>query len=298
VRFGLLDLFTLAGSGRLAGLGILGCLLVSLVLALWWRDRYALLLAAGVLGPWLALLVVRPHGDAYAYGRYLIPSLTFVCLWVARTGDAVARIAAPRRFAPAVALVLPIALVGAAAAGDGWPIRSGPHGNTYLNLMALPAFDAPWPERSRFYETLDAAGPVTLIEAPALVTRARHLHRNAYLQHRRPTLLGLLPEEEAATPLPAGPYVSLTEDDLRGCGADYLLLHLDAASEVARYWEFVYGLGAARAEPWQAFMARHRDYFPYTIPQPSSELVAALQARLGRPHYRDHDLLVWRLRPS
>jgi hypothetical protein len=253
------------------------------------RDRVGALLAAAVIGPWLVLLAVRPYGDAYAYARYLMPAAVLMAVGCCRTA---ARLT-PKRWRP-LAGPAPAALILAAAAG-GLPARDGPHGNTYLAMLAMPAFDAPWPGRSPFYRRL-AVEPdgLAVIESPALRTRSRHLHRNAYLAHRRTTLLGLLPSEVPGA-VPRGPYVALGHDDPRSSGARYLILHVAADDEVARYWDFVYRRPAAAAEPWRPYMERHRTTFG--VPRPPPALMAALEARLGLPAYEDGDVVVWDLHP-
>ncbi len=290
--FGLLEILSLVVSSRPVGLALLGLAMVGLLLALRRRDPYSLLLATGVIGPALVLFAVRPYGDAYAYARYLMPSLTFLCLWAVRTATALLPSGWP---VPILAPLIPALFFAVSAAGEGWPARVGPHGNTYLDMLSMPAFDAPWPGRSAFYATLRGAGPVTLIEAPALLTRSRHLHRNAFLEHGHPTLLGFLPGEQP-TALPAGPYVTLEADALRRSGADLLVLHRNAPAEVARYWEFVYSLESARLPAGRAFMERHQNYFTHTIPDTPPDLVDRLRAALGPTVFEDDDLLVWRLR--
>jgi hypothetical protein len=166
--------------------------------------------------------------------------------------------------------------------------------NTYLSLRPLPAFDVPWPDRSAFYDRL-AGRDVTLIEAPALGTRSRQLHREAFLRHRARTLLGFLPGERPAV-LPAGPYVWLGRDDPRRSGADLLVLHLAADDEAARYWDFVYARPAAVRGPWRALMERQRERF--AVPRPGPLLVQALRAQLGQPFFEDGTLLVWDLHDS
>jgi len=286
--FGLVDVLTLMAGSRAGGLLLLGLTAAGVGLAAVRRDRIGALLAAAVIGPWLALVAVRPFGDAYAYARYLIPSAVLLALWSSRTAA---------QLAPAgwrsVAGLAPTALILVAAAGD-WPVRDGPHGNTYLAMLRLPAFDAAWPERSAFYRRLEGEpAAIAVIEAPALRTRSRHLHRNAFLSHRRATLLGFLPSELPGV-VPDGPYVALGRDDLRASVARYLILHVAADDEVARYWEFAYAQGAAGSEPWRAFMERHRNYFG--VPRPGEAFVDSLHGRLGRPVYRDRDVIVWDLR--
>ena len=169
---------------------------------------------------------------------------------------------------------------------------AGPHANSYIDMFPLPAFDVPWPETPGFYEELaNEPGDVRILEIPQLQNRSRHLYRNYYLTHRKPTELGMTWEEPGS--VPAGPYVALSHpawlDHVR---ADYIVLHLDPANEIARYWEFVYGLEQAIRPAVAAYMTRHRVYAAPAAPP--IQVVRELQERLGPPVYDDGAIAVWR----
>ena len=181
-------------------------------------------------------------------------------------------------------------------------IPSAPqHANTYLSLLGLPAFDAVWPGTPDFYLRLaerrkDERQNLRVIELPALTNRTRHLYRNYQLQHGANTVLALLPAEFPR--LPRGPYVSLNRPDwVESADADYLIVHLDVADEVARYWSWLYGtsgpgpFGPAAA----AHMERHAQY---GVPgsQIGPEWRRLLSQSLGEPIYRDSTIEVWPLR--
>ena len=126
--------------------------------------------------------------------------------------------------------------------------------------MPLPAFDAPWPGASAFYETLAAEeGPLRVVEAPGLADHAIALYRNHYLRHRQPVAIGTVTTGRFP-PTPRATTSFLDEVD--ETNSDYLILHVDVARELARYWEHVY------AEQWHpdeapdlaAFMAAHEDF--------------------------------------
>jgi hypothetical protein len=161
-------------------------------------------------------------------------------------------------------------------------------------MLPLPAFDAPSPHTPPFYGTLADAGPVTIIEAPALMTRSRQLYRNYYLQHGRPTLLGFLPQE--LDDPPSGPYVDMTAPPASFVGrADFLVLHRDATAEATRYWQFVFDPAHGPGAPGErAVMERQRVFGTAARPQPA--LLARLEHDLGAPIYTDRDVVVWRLR--
>jgi hypothetical protein len=285
-----LTVLVVLGSGHLGAyvLAVGGAL--ALVQAARRRDTLSWFLAAGVLGPAIALAALRPYGDAYAYARYLLPSAVLASWCV---GRGLADCVRSRPSVRQVASVLPSLLMTGVVWAGGAP-TDGPHGGSYLALVALPAFDVPWPERSSFYRALERERGATILEAPALMTQTRQLHRNAFLQHRCRTLLGFFPEEEPAW-LPRGAYVSLLRDRVADGGADYLILHRDAGAEVRRYWDFVFKQTTGRDASTRALMERQRVYYG-PLPRPSSCLVARLQQQLGVPAYQDADLVVWDLR--
>lgn len=256
-------------------------------------DALPLLLSA--LAPWVALWAARPFGDPYAYARYVLPAVAPLLVLAGVAIAALARHLAPGRNGVAAAV--------AAATAAGVLLRGplgighradGPYANVYLGMLPLPPFDAPSPDTPAFYRALADAGPVTLIETPALMNRSRHLYRDYYLQHGQRTLLGFLPEE--IDDPPAGPYVTLAAPAAAlAARADFLVVHRDAAAEVARYWRFVFGLAAAGGAPGErAVLERQRQYG--WVAQPRPELIARLERELGAPAYADRDLLVWDLR--
>lgn len=305
--FAAVDVAALLVGSRTAALAALVAVPAALGAALARRGASALPLVLGSLGPAAAVAIARPFGGPYAYARYLLPAIPFVCVLL---GDAVAALA--RRGVAAerpreVAVLAAGALLAAAlfAVGPYGPRRTpdGPYANTYITMFPLPAFDVPWPGWPAFYEQL-ASEPddVRIVEAPALVTRTRHLYRNYYLRHRKQTSLGFaFGWELASGPVPDGPYVSFDDPSWRErCDADYLILHTAIGHELRRYWDFVYGEQRRLAgEPSvAAYMARQQRYGGYqgALAEVPSRLRSRLRAELGEPVFRDAEISVWRLR--
>jgi hypothetical protein len=284
--FGLLDVAALLVGHRVLAtvmLTVLTVLLAAIVL----RERVGRLpLVLACVSPAIALCVVRPTGDAYAYARYLIVCVPAVCLLF---GWGIAVLAA--RWTAAAGGALALVLLAAGPYGFRHT-AGGPHANSYIDMFPLPAFDVPWPETPAFYEELATeAEPVRILEIPELENRSRHLYRNYYLTHRKPTDLGLAWAEPGSVPV--GPYVALSHAAwLEQVRADYIVLHLDPADEVARYWTFVYGLDQAGEPAVAAYMERHRVYAAPAAPP--IHVARELETRLGPPVYDDGTIAVWR----
>jgi hypothetical protein len=167
-----------------------------------------------------------------------------------------------------------------------------------MELVSLPAFDLAWDAAPAFYRELAKdPQPRRVIEVPALTTRTRHLYRNYYRSHGKPTSLGLLASE--LWQAPTGPYVSLRGSEVPDAGAgDYLVLHHDLDRETARYWNFVYreNPGLSNDPAVVAFMNRHRRLERGTNSLPPG-LRERLQGQLGAPIYEDEEIVVWSLQP-
>ena len=306
--FGVLDVATLLFGGRALawaalalGLAAAGGLVVQ-------RGARALPLLAACAGPGIVIALVAPYGDAYAYARYALPSLVPCLLLLGRGVDALlarfADAAAPRisTLSSAASAGLALALYLTGPLGPGALVRAqhAQHGNTYLALRPLPAFDAPWPDAPAFYRTLaervGVAPGTRVIEAPALTTRTRHLYRAYQRQHGATTVLAPFPREFPR--IPSGPYVSLEAQDwIETSRADYLILHLDVGREVLRYWDFVYGTPEAARDADRAYMERHRQFGGPLAPVPP-RMLSGLVQQLGEPSYRDQDIVVWTLGPE
>ncbi len=304
--FGFLDVVALLTGGRVGAILLLPVLLFALVRAGHRGGWTALPLAAACLSPGLAPLIVRPYGDAYAYSRYAITALPFVFLalgWLLSDllGDRL-RVRDPKAGRLSQGRVL---VAGALIAGVSF--LAGPKGvrgthddefaNTYLTLLPLPAFDAPWSGMPAFYRSLgENPQGLRIIEVPALMNRGRHLYRNYFLQHRVETWLGVLPEEMKG--LPDGPYVSFDDPEWRRkSDADYVILHLQIDDELRDYWEFVYTDRAEEAERPDvvAYMVRHSRY-GRAASAGLVELTAKLTLELGEPVYHGGRIAVWDVR--
>lgn len=298
--FGLLDTLALV-FGHRAGAAVIALAVVASTLALIRRDRArAAPLVAAVFAPGVIVALLQPYGDAYAYARYGIasvpPALVVLAFGIDRALAALSSSAGA-----ASPWIVAGAALGLLAIGPPGPFGEATpqHANTYLGLYPLPAFDAPWPDTPAFYREL-AAKPAsereatTLIELPALTTRTRHLYRHYQRQHGARTLLAPLAGEFPI--LPDGPYVSAVESgSIERSGADFLVIHLDVADELRRYWRFVYEAdGPTRPADGAAYMARHRQYGGLLPPAPP-RLLAILASRYGEPTYRDDTIVVWRL---
>lgn len=296
--FGPLDVATLLAGDRTAaillGLAALGA---AVCLARTCGARALPLLSAAFV-PFAVIAGVRPYGDAYAYARYGIAAVPPLLVLVAWGIERAARMLPVRRAAPTPWIAAAGALAWLAVGPPG-PLREPvpQHANTYLGLLPLPAFDAPWPRTPAFYRALAERPPgeraaTTLIEVPALTTRARHLYRHYQLQHGARTLLGPLPGELPM--LPRGPYVGIGRiDAIAASGADYVVVHRDVATELARYWAWVYGSDGPPADPTHAaYLARHARYGGL-LPAAPAGLLAALARHFGEPTYEDGTLVVF-----
>ena len=260
------------------------------------RDR-------AVVGPFLVIAWTQPYGDAYAYARYVLPAVAPLGLLLAvglrealRSQSEQGRLITKGAFLAAVAM-----LFFSGPLAPGARPTAPQHANTYLSLLALPAFDEPWPETPAFYRQLvplqDRAGrPLRILELPALHNRARHLYRHYQLQHGADTALAALPGEFPR--IPDGPYVSPSQNDwIKRAKADYLIVHLDVGQEAADYWDWVYGpegpgpFTAGEAAP----MERHARY-GQPLPRVSLPLREALGAAFGTPVYRDRHVEVFALK--
>jgi hypothetical protein len=297
--FGPLDVATLlAGDRSVAIVLLLSALGGAASLARTCGAR-ALPLLAAAFAPFAVIAGVRPYGDAYAYARYGIAAVPPLLALVAWTIERAARMLPERSAPPPTAWIAAAGALVWLAVGPPGPLRepAPQHANTYLGLLALPAFDAPWPRTPAFYRTLaerpaGERAATTLIEVPALTTRSRHLYRHYQLQHGARTLLGPLPGEFPM--LPRGPYVAIGRiDAIASSGADYVVVHRDVATELARYWAWIYGPEGPPADPDRAaYLARHARYGGL-LPAAPAGLLAALARKFGEPVYEDETLVVF-----
>jgi len=300
--FGPLDIASLITGSRTGAIA-LAVLALTGVIALLRESggRRAMLLFAA-FGPPLAVAVVRPYGDAYAYARYLMPSVVPLCLLVgfglSRGSQRIHQLGATAVPLAGGAIALMLGVVGPLAPQHP---SSGQHANTYLSMLRLPAFDMPWPGTPAFYRELSArpaaerAG-LRLVEVPALTTRTRHLYRQYQLQHGLATAVVPLPGEFPR--IPDGPYLSFQRPEWQtSLDADYLVVHLNVAQEIASYWQWLYGpQGPGPFAPQAAaFMERHQRYGGL-LPRPDPATLAMLRAQLGEPLIAEDELLVWKLR--
>ena len=261
-----------------------------------WGWRAAPLLAA-TTGPVLVIALTQPYGDAYAYARYIIAAVVpFFILAVVGIHWVLALLSPrPRGLTGAVSIGLAALILGSGPLPPSLGLTPQ-HANTYLGLRELTAFDRPWPGTPGFYQNLpDIKGRrPRLLEIPALTTRTRHLYRIYQRTHQSPTLLGPLPSEFPM--IPSGPYRALSGPwGLDPAEIDYVIVHRNIASEVARYWEWVYGVRDPDGD--EALLARHAQYGGL-LPRPSPVLQRELEKSWGPPVYQDDDLVVYRLSQS
>ncbi len=304
--FGFWDVAALLTGGRGAAILLLPVLLFALARVGHRGGWKALPLAAACLSPGIALIVVRPYGDAYAYSRYAITALPFVFLvlgWLLSDlfGER-RRVEAPKasRLGRGRVLIAGVLIAGASFLAGPKGLRAiddGAFANTYLTLLPLPAFDAPWHGMPPFYRSLgENPAELRIIEVPALLNRSRHLYRNYFLQHGVETWLGMLPEELEG--IPDGPYVSFDDPDWRGkSDADYVIVHFHINDELRDYWDFVYTGRAEEAERPDvfAYMVRHSRYGP-AVTAGLAELASKLTLEVGEPVYHSGRIAVWDLR--
>lgn len=294
--FGFLDVAALLAGGRWTALGAIPVLVWALARFARAKRARSLPLLAGCLAPGLAVALLRPYGDAYAWARYALSALPFACLavgWgIAGGGGGPRRRAAV--WASGAALALLLWFTGPYGSRH---TPDGPFANTYVSLLPLPAFDEPWPEAPAFYARLAGSErPPRIIEVPGLVSRTRHLYRNHYLQHGAETRLAFLPEELPT--LPQGPYVDLGDPAWRETAdADFLILHLAIADEVRAYWRFVYEdqRAAADAPAVAAYMQRHSRYGQVPAASRMRWVRKQLARELGDPVYEDRWVAAWKL---
>jgi len=288
----------LLGGGVVGGVALLAGVPLGLVALARAERRSALLLAGAVAGPLALLLTTRPHGMEYAWSRYLLTSLPAALMLLgAAWMRGLARLW-PGAGGERGALLLGVAfLVGML----GLPRRAhdAPFSNTYLAMHDLPAFDAPDPGRSPFYDRLAADDTVRrIVEVPDMHSRALLLYRNRRLVHGKDVLLGLATAKDDSR-LRGGPYVFLSRRAAITAGAQVVVLHKDLVGELDAYWDFVYG------EAWPAhrtfgdagLMERHRTY--YLVGSDPAVYAAglrpALDKRFGEPVYEDDVLVAWQV---
>ncbi|MAB81066.1 MAG: hypothetical protein CMJ89_17100 [Planctomycetes bacterium] len=299
-EFGPGDVATILYGNRGFGWIALGALPMALFV-LWRRDpRRAFFLGSAALGPALVLCVARPPGLAYAYARYLLPSLPFQWMLIAWLAAYTARILLKRHATESVTLLGGALLLAALYFAGPLPRTGrGPFANSNLALTPLEAFDAPWPRRSKFYGVMEETREdVTLIEAPELWNRSGLLHRSAWLQHGKNIVVGFVWEQRPER-VPGGPYVDLNDRDaLASVQADYLVFHKNIYEELTNYWAFVWNQVWPKIENArsQAFMDAHSQYgFVKQRFEPLRALENRLRKDLGLPAFEDHLVVVWDL---
>jgi hypothetical protein len=294
-----LDAAALLAGSRAVAVVWLACVPAAAAWLLVRKRGEAIILIIAAFAMPFALLLAGPVGGPYATAPYLLVGLPFLLLLLAWAIVASVRaMGLPRRvsgYAELAAGVLAVVVAFAAGPLGLRRVDDGPFAASYLSLMPLPAFDEPWPGGPAVYEIFAQADrPLRLVEAPDLADHAVALYRNYYLQHGRPIAIGTVTE---GLPIDSeGFHVPVSSVD--ATTADYLIVHVDVARELERYWEYVY------QERWRsdeepglaAFMAFHED-FSVRPPLPLHKLVPGLRRRLGKPFYRDEDVVVWELEP-
>jgi hypothetical protein len=299
--FGVTDVTTVLGGGRVAGMALLATVPVGALAMLVRRHEGGVLATAAIVGPLAAMLVFQPAGMAYAYARYLLvalPILLCVSAWfmTALVRGLVGRAELGDRLAVALGTALVIAVHLSGPRGP-WQPDNGPYENTYVSLRRLPVFDVPYPDTPAFYRELardDSAKRI--IEAPPMQSRSILLYRNYYLQHGKETVFGLLtPDMETLT---NGPYVRVFDRKLEeSSDADYLIVHMNLVIETAAYWNWVYyhAWKDSTNDPDASFKNRHIVYLdpPNAI---DPQQLRSLNRRHGMPVYQDETIRVWKLK--
>ena len=263
------------GGTRLGGPLLLAASLLAsgAILATRWNAR--VLLAAAVLGGPLALALLRPSGGESAYSRYLLGSLAPMLLVSAWGLFALLRRFAPRaeRVGPALGVVF-LAYQSFAGPSD-LVARHGAFSNSVASaLLPRPVYDAPWAGMPALYRQLRAApGPLVVVEFP-YVDEAALLLRDYQRQHGKTVWVGL--DKGRGGLFARAPYCPLF-DAQRLHEADWLVIHLDLASEVRAYLAFA-GVTEARV--------RADDLH---------ELTPVMLEQFGEPDYRDERVWAWEL---
>jgi len=267
------------------------------------RRRSSIILVVAALVPIIALVATQPAGMTYAYARYLLPALPFMIMLASWLFVEIIRLTRlPTPTVHVVSLVLGIALIAIsfwAGPRGSRHTNDGPFANTYIGMMPLPAFDVPWDGAPAFYKQLAAINkPVRIIEVPELRSRAVILYRNYYLQHKKDVLIGMTMALKPNAEVPAGPYVPMKNaQTILDSGADYLIIHLNVDRELNWYWNFVYNqVWPKMKDPnIESLMIRQKKYLKTLVPMDTIAQYA-IQA-MGQPIYKDHDILVWKLKP-
>ncbi len=286
-QFGIADVAAVLAGGHAGGVILLLAVPIATAWLLWQRGLAQLPLATAAIAPLPLVFAAQPFGDPYAYARYAVVALPAAALVL---GEVVAQAlvaAGAVRAMPVLAIVLAGVL---AAAGPLRATEDGPHANTYLAMLPLPAFDVPDPAMPDFYRRLEPEA--VIVEAPALMNRSRQLYRNYFLQHRHDTLIGFLPEE---APVPPGPHVLVGPPWDLDHRADYLVLHRNVGAEVDRYWRFVDDVALPRVGGSPALMAWQATYGRPTLRRPTQALIELLDRRYGAPVYTDAAISAYRL---
>ena len=295
--FGVLDIAAVLAGSRTLALVLFACLLPACVAFRRAGPARALPWLGAIVGPPVAVALVRPFGDAYAYARYVMASVPFLALLLAWGITAGAR--ALLRDRPAAELAATaggIAMACAAFWSGPLGARHTPDGvfaHSYISLHPLPAFDAPFDGAPEIYREIAAdGGAERVLEVPHLIHRGVLLYRNYFLAHRKRVQTAFL--RRAPEECPRG-YPTLVDPAWRDqVDADWVVLHLNAVREVERYWEFVYADARANDPATAAYMRRH-EKLVRGEEVPDQEVVQRIAQELGPVYYRDQDVLVWKL---
>ncbi len=302
-KSGIPDVFALLAGSHVAGYILLVGVAAGAVWFLARRGAGALMPVTAALAPVAGILISRPHGNVYAYARYLLIALPFMLMLTAwLLTELLSLLHLRDKLDSYLSLAAGLLVVVLSFIAGPLGLRhtpDEPFANTYLSMMPLPAFDVPWEQTPAFYKDLAKSNKqVQIIEAPELLSHSVLLYRNYYLQHRKKVTIGLVTRLVGLNPthLPAGPYVDLSEPDwARRCDADYLVLHRDVAKEIFAYCQFVYNKvwPNMRDQNLRSMMAKH-----YSIVRPVgslAKLVERFDAELGEPVYEDKWIVVWKL---
>lgn len=290
-----LDVGALLFGTRWGAALVLGCALLAGGLFLRQRPPGWLLVLVAALTPLVAVLITRPSGAIYAFARYQISALPFLCLLA---GWAVWSLVRRLHARSGVALGLSWAL-GAALflGGPSWrdPAAFGPFAASNLSLYRLPAFDARWEGMPAFYSRLsELPGSARVLELPEQTSRSSLLYRNYWLTHRKDVSMGFMITHKSEK-VPGGPHVNLREGQLAESGVDYVVYHKRIQEELTQFWIFVH------AKAWNLetdadlmpFMQGHGNFGNRFDGRAVSR---SLLEPLGDPFYEDRFLQVWKLR--
>jgi hypothetical protein len=246
------------------------------------EDRRLALFTAAVVGGHVAgLLILSPKGLAHPIilGRYLLPILPFVLLWVAAAFGSPWKLAEPARRAGAVLLLIALVMAGPFTDPAAWR-TSFLHHNDFVGFYQ-PRRTAPAAAVPAFYRQLRGE---TVIELPWVYVW--NSNRSFYLYqeiHGGRVFVSTPQHILFRPPLALRNAVAPEPEAFCASGARYLIVHRNVGRE------------EDRLAPGGRFMALERP-LRRMLRDSAGNLAKRLERQWGGPVYADRWLRVWDLR--